>query len=210
VVRKRTVKATVNRDSPRNDDQPQEKPSKRSLLKFGRGNAKLDDAIYTFSLPAGYSCPFAQNCLSKANRTTGRIQDGPLTQIRCYAATMEWHHGVRRSRWYNFNLLRGCKSKEEMIQLILTSLSPYAGYVRNHVSGDYFSQDYFDAWLAVATLRPRTLFYSYTKSLPYWVARLGSTMNSSRRTSCVTSRSCTARPKRKLWACPSITTTVTP
>jgi hypothetical protein len=126
VPRKRTVKRTVHRDRPHTDDKPRENPPKRSLLKFGMGNAKLDNAIYTFSLPAGYSCPFARDCLSKAHRTTGRIQDGP-SDIRCYAATMEWHHSVRRSRWHNFNLLRACKSTSEMIQLLLDSLSPYEG-----------------------------------------------------------------------------------
>ena len=54
----------------------------------------------------------------------------------------------------------------EMVALILDSLSPFAGYVRLHVSGDFFSQDYFDAWVEVARHRPRTLFYAYTKACP--------------------------------------------
>jgi len=60
-----------------------------------------------------------------------------------------------------------------MVALILDSLTPFAGYVRVHDSGDFFSQDNFDAWLEVARRRPRTTFYAYTKSLAYWVARLG-------------------------------------
>ncbi len=59
-----------------------------------------------------------------------------------------------------------------MTTLLLKSLSPYAGVVRVHVAGDFFSQAYFDAWLAVARERPRTVFYAYTKALPYWVRRL--------------------------------------
>jgi len=58
-----------------------------------------------------------------------------------------------------------------MVALILDSLSPFAGYVRLHVAGDFYSQDYFDAWLEVARRRPRTLFYGYTKSLKYWIRR---------------------------------------
>jgi hypothetical protein len=58
-----------------------------------------------------------------------------------------------------------------MVQLILDSLSPFAGFVRIHVSGDFFSQDYFDAWVEVARCRPETLFYAYTKALPFWVRR---------------------------------------
>ena len=44
--------------------------------------------------------------------------------------------------------------------------------VRVHVSGDYFNQTYFDAWLEVAKNNPTTLFYSYTKALPLWVKRI--------------------------------------
>jgi len=153
------------------------KPARRGRthkLRFGNGNAKLDSAIFTFSLPAGYSCPFAEECLSKADRHTGRIKDGPYTEFRCYAASSESRLAVvRRYRWNNLKRLLACESKEDMTALILDSLSPYAGYVRVHESGDFFSQTYFDAWLEVARQRPRTLFYAYTKALPYWVARKG-------------------------------------
>lgn len=149
------------------------KQEHRRRLRFGRGNAKLDSAIFTFSLPAGHSCPFADACKSKANRQTGRITDGPNTEFRCYAASMEARHSsVRNSRWRNFEALRACRSKEEMVQLILDSLTPYAGYVRIHDSGDFFSLDYFDAWVEVARSRPHTVFYAYTKALPYWVKRM--------------------------------------
>ena len=149
------------------------KAGERRRLKFGHGNAKLDPAVFTFSLPAGHFCPFAHECQSKANRDTGRIKDGPHTEFRCYAASSEARsRTVRDSRWHNAELLRACRSTEAMTALILDSLSPYAGVVRVHVSGDFFSQDYLDAWLAVACVRPRTLVYAYTKSLPFWVSRL--------------------------------------
>jgi hypothetical protein len=143
----------------------------RRPLKFGQGNSKLDDAIFTFSLPAGHCCPFAHECKSKADRHTGRITDGPHTTFRCFSASNEVRKSVREARWHNAELLRSL-SKDDMVRLILDSLSPFAGYVRLHVSGDFFSLDYFDAWLEVARQRPRTLFYAYTKSLPFWVRRL--------------------------------------
>jgi hypothetical protein len=146
---------------------------KQKLLKFGNGNAKLDAAIFTFSLPAGHTCPFASACRSKADRVSGRITDGPHTQFRCFAASNEARaRSVRDARWHNADALRTCRSVAEMVDLILASLSPYAGYVRVHVSGDFYSQDYFDAWMEVARRRPRTLFYGYTKSLTFWVRRL--------------------------------------
>lgn len=142
-------------------------------LKFGQGNAKLDEAIWTFSLPAGYTCPGARECLSKADRNTGTIRDGRNTLFRCYAASMEARRpSVRASRWHNLELLRACSSTAETTRLILASLSSYAGVVRVHDSGDFFTQAYFDAWVEVARQRPRTTFYAYTKALPYWSARM--------------------------------------
>lgn len=151
---------------------PSSVPAHRRPLTFGNGNAKLDAAIFTFSLPAGYCCPFAKDCLSKADPATGRITDGTDTKYRCFSASTEARRSVRNARWHNANALRACNSMEEMAALILDSLSPFAGYVRVHVSGDFISQSYFDAWLEVARQRPRTVFYWYTKCIRYWVARL--------------------------------------
>jgi hypothetical protein len=145
----------------------------QARLTFGRGNSKLDDGIWTFSLPAGHACPFADRCQSRADPKTGHISDGPNTEFRCFAASGESRApSVRKSRWHNFELLRRCRSSAEMARLILASLSPFAGFVRVHVSGDFWSQAYLDAWLLVAKQRPRTTFYWYTKSLRYWVARI--------------------------------------
>lgn len=145
----------------------------RKPLRFGRGNAKLDNAIYTFSLPAGHTCPFARDCRSSSDRKTGVITDGPKTIFRCYASMMEARHpSVRKSRWHNHEQLTLCRTRGEMTRLILDSLSPFAGVVRVHDSGDFFSQDYFDAWLEVAQQRDGTVFYAYSKALPFWVKRL--------------------------------------
>ncbi|QDU18462.1 GP88 family protein [Urbifossiella limnaea] len=145
----------------------------RHPLKFGQGNGKLPPTVTTFSLAAGWSCPFASACLSRANRRTGRIRDGRHTQFRCYAASMEARRpSVRRARWHNLQALRACRTAEQMTSLLLDSLSPFARLVRVHDSGDFFSQDYFDAWLAVARARPQSTLYAYTKAAPLWVARL--------------------------------------
>lgn len=139
------------------------------LLKFQQGNAKLGKNIYTFSLPAGHSCPFANDCLSKADKLTGKLTDGPNTQFRCFAASSEAvYPNVRLARWYNFDLLKKLTTNEAA-DLILNSLPKKANIVRIHVSGDFFNESYFLAWLQVAKLRPNVLFYAYTKSLIYWV-----------------------------------------
>jgi hypothetical protein len=60
-----------------------------------------------------------------------------------------------------------------MVELITASLPhPHWKFmVRLHVSGDFFSQDYFDAWMTVAQQNDDVIFYAYTKSLPFWLAR---------------------------------------
>ena len=58
-----------------------------------------------------------------------------------------------------------------MADLICESL-PKENIVRVHVGGDFFSLAYFDAWLETARRNPTKLFYAYTKSLNFWVARL--------------------------------------
>jgi hypothetical protein len=141
------------------------------MLKFNRGNAKLGNNIYTFSLPAGYSCPGALECLSRAGRHGGGLQDGLETKFRCFAASDEAQYkNTRNQRWFNFDLLKG-KTSEQMTTLIEASLPKKAMLIRIHVSGDFFNQHYFDAWVAVARNNPSRTFYAYTKSLHFWLAR---------------------------------------
>ena len=136
------------------------------MLSFGMGNAKLDKYTATFSLPAGWTCPGALECLSRANPETGEITDGPRTAWRCFAASQEaLFPSVRDSRWSNFEQLQQAKGVASMAYLILESLPKSARKVRIHVSGDFFSHTYFRAWHEVATRRPRVVFYAYTKSV---------------------------------------------
>lgn len=143
-----------------------------TLLKFGRGNAKLGKDTFTFSIPAGYTCPFAKDCLSKADKRTGKVKDGPDTLFRCFAASQEViYPNVRESRWNNFEMLKKAYADAGtvgMFNLIWESLPKKAKKVRIHVSGDFFSQAYFDAWVMVAKQKLDVLFYAYTKALPYW------------------------------------------
>lgn len=129
-------------------------------LKFGKGNGKIEH--HTFSLPAGYTCPGAAACLARANRETGEIRDGRGATYRCFAASMEARFpSVRDSRWRNLEALR---ASDDMAALISASLPRKAETVRIHVSGDYYSRAYLDAWIQVARERPEVIFYGYTKS----------------------------------------------
>lgn len=139
------------------------------MLKFLKGNAKLDTNIYTFSLPAGASCPFAVECKATADKAWGTIQDGKHQKYRCYAASDEARYpSTRAARHWNFDLLKH-ENENEMFRRIKVSLPKKAKIIRIHVSGDFFNQSYFNAWIRVVQKNPNILFYAYTKSLKYWV-----------------------------------------
>lgn len=149
------------------------------MLKFSnQGNAKLKNII-SFNIASGWSCPFADRCLSKADPVTGKITDGPKTEFRCFSASQEsLYPAVRKQRMNNFQALRGLRSAEEMADLICSALPKVTRkgkgrIVRIHVAGDFFNQAYFDAWVETAKRNPERIFYAYTKSLQYWVNRLG-------------------------------------
>jgi hypothetical protein len=159
------------------------------MLKFSPANSKIEalasvDSIapyleggrkvYSLDLLSGYSCPFAKDCLAKAVVKDGKrsIKDGPATEFRCFSASQEVvYTNVFNSRQHNFNALRSL-NKNEMVELIQSSLPRNLGVCRIHVAGDFFNQDYFDAWIEVARNNPGRLFYAYTKSVRYWVNRL--------------------------------------
>lgn len=156
--------------------------SANTTLRWSASNAKLPDRIKHLSLPSGHSCPAADECLSKADQTTGKITDGDSTKFRCYAATMEARHSaIRKQRWNNFLLLRK-KSRKGMFKLLFNSLRPlHDNYHRNHqqrpivrahIGGDFFNQSYFLAWCDLARAFAPTWFYSYTKRIDLWVANM--------------------------------------
>jgi hypothetical protein len=163
------------------------------ILGMSKNNAKLDWPF--FSLPAGYTCPFAKGCKTFAAKWKGTSREGewvkpdswehnykmgPEAEYLCYAARAQAQYpSANISAFNNLNLLKEFKNDVEgMSNLILRSLK-YHGFdntdlFRVHEAGDFFSQTYFDAWMEVARKQPGTLFYAYTVSLPYWITRKGS------------------------------------
>ncbi len=158
------------------------------MLKFSKANAKIEALsqvpelaaflvnkrkVYSLDLLSGYSCPFAEACLSKAVVGADgkrKIKDGPKTEYRCFSASQDVQYtNVYNLRKNNFDTLR-VLSRDEMIDRIGADLPANAGIVRIHVAGDFFSRDYMAAWYHVAKQRPDVLFYAYTKSIKYWVA----------------------------------------
>lgn len=148
-------------------------------LKFVIGNAKLSKDTAIFNIPAGWTCPYAKDCHAKVDNVTGKLIQSEGTKFRCYACTSELiSPQARRMRWANYEVVKqalieggtprlAMLLKNSIAELDLNKIKK----VRIHGSGDFFNQLYFDAWLNVAKQFPEIIFYTYTKSLVYWINR---------------------------------------
>jgi hypothetical protein len=157
------------------------------MIKFSPANAKIEALkevpelaeyledkrkVYSFDLLSGYSCPFAEKCLSKAVQIDGKrkIKDGPKTEFRCFSASQEVQYtNVYNLRKGNFDTMRKYHTAWDMVKVLVYNMPKNAGIIRIHVAGDMFNEKYFKAWMMMAVLEPNVLFYAYTKSLRYWV-----------------------------------------
>jgi len=153
-------------------------------LKFKAGNAKLAKDIITFTLPSGHTCPGALHCKAAVSMDGGRARviDGPHQKYRCFMASREaLYKGLREMAERNRDALFKARTYTGMRDLIVDQLTEFMKNkrtefraVRVHVGGDFFNQNYFDAWMSAAKHFPKLNFYAYTKSLNYWVRHLDS------------------------------------
>lgn len=131
-------------------------------LKWTMGNEKLTKTsgdvyrVLGFGIPADYSfeggntCPGASAC-----------------RAVCYAKQGRYiMAGVKNARLHNLNffLEKGALNFITAAHADLTRLVKRYNVVRIHDSGDFFSQEYLDAWKVIAAYFPATVFYAYTKS----------------------------------------------
>lgn len=127
----------------------------KTNLKWSFSNRKVTklDAV-SFGIPAFKSetgfktCPKAGACAAV-----------------CYArqGTYTWKT-VQNAREFNLKRIRADIGRfivdaSEDLKKIKQSI------IRVHDSGDFFSQEYLDAWMGLALLHPNKTFYAYTKSL---------------------------------------------
>lgn len=121
------------------------------VLTFSSENTKLGGNVLTFSLPAGWTCPFAKSCLKKVDReryinpekvgTTKKskrtgddveykgdivVTKGKDSEYDCFAANQEMQYdALRANRWHNFDLLKEAGvegGSEAQAELIIRSL----------------------------------------------------------------------------------------
>ena len=159
-----------------------------NILKFSKeNNDKLKNIkewsdienprVYSFSLLSGFSCPKALDCQTYAikDKVTGKrkVVDGKHSEFRCFSAIQEAQYpSVYNQRKHNFDSLLEYKDDAyKMFTLIENSLPVNADYIRVHVGGDFFNENYMVAWYMVAKLYPSIKFYAYTKSIK-WMSAL--------------------------------------
>lgn len=133
------------------------------MLKFIKTRRFYKFDVHEFNIPAGHTCPFAKDCKICVDRYTGKF-DTTGDLYRCYAAISERYPNVRKQRWAN---LEGLYNGE------IPVVPKEATHVRIHGSGDFYSQGYFDMWLDVVRKNPEVKFWAFTKSIQFWINRLG-------------------------------------
>ena len=131
--------------------------------KFVRKTGYYTGVVYEWNLPTGTTCPFALECKVTVDRHTGKF-DVYKGQYRCYAASAERFPGVREHRWKNFEYVKSGG---------VPAIPSKCKSIRIHSSGDFFNQAYFDMWVDLAKNNPDVEMWAYTKSIGYWVKRLG-------------------------------------
>lgn len=134
-------------------------------LRWSSQNAKVKGIRgLSFGIPAfrsrdGFTtCPQAGKCAAICYARQGKYVIMPT---------------VVEAREFNLNFIRTHTMQEFVDAVRADLLHLTKTFVRVHDSGDFFSQDYLDAWYEVARGFPKKIFYAYTKSfhLDLWSRR---------------------------------------
>lgn len=116
------------------------------------GNTKIQkNRINTasFGLKAGKTCPFKGNC-----------------QHECFAMVNNYVYPAVINK--QKERLKESK-KKSFVDTICNEIKELnVGAIRVHDSGDYYSKDYLNKWIDIAKRNPDVIFYSYTKSIPFF------------------------------------------
>ena len=118
------------------------------MLKFSRGNAKLDKLesviggqVWTFSMLAGVACPNAKQCKSQVVELTENTVSKmvPIIVFRCFSASQEvLFPSLYKARKHNLDTILACANNVEKISNeIQSSLQRKLRQSCIHVSGDF-------------------------------------------------------------------------
>jgi hypothetical protein len=120
-------------------------------ISVSKGNMKVGN-IGSFSLPPIKSCPNCSFCVQKDKG------------IKCYALKAYTMYAATRAAYdRNFWVTKRYLSLFE--KQIREFLDDYKGpFFRIHVSGDFYSQGYLDAWKRITADYPNIRFLAFTKA----------------------------------------------
>jgi hypothetical protein len=134
------------------------------MVSLSTGNAKLakttgdgEYKVLSFGLPAD------MDFTNSDGETVNTCPGAASCRAVCYAKQGRYAmESVARPRRNNLEE----SMKDSFVDSVLSALARKPSYnvVRVHDSGDYYSQEYFDKWVAIASARPDVIFYSYTKN----------------------------------------------
>ena len=118
---------------------------------LSKTNSKLKvDGILSFGLPPVKTCPAAGECLKFCYGCKG--------MYKVFKKTIEQAQNRRLEATKDMFFFATLNSE-------LRSMKKRPTAIRIHDTGDFYSQEYFDKWVDVASSNPDILFYAYTKSL---------------------------------------------
>lgn len=72
--------------------------------KFTKNTKYYSGIVYEWNLPTGHTCPFADGCLVKVDRHTGKFEN-KSNAYRCYAASAERFPSARNKSTKEFALI---------------------------------------------------------------------------------------------------------
>lgn len=107
---------------------------------------------YNWGIPAYQSntglktCPNAAACAKGCYATMGAYKFSNVAKV--------FESRLKLSQAPNFTLIINAEIKRRKVMRL-----------RIHDSGDFYSKEYIDAWLAIIRANPQTVFYAYTKMI---------------------------------------------
>ena len=112
-----------------------------------RGNAKIDSSVCTYSHTPMLTCPNCKECSGT-----------------CYAMkSYRQYPNVKKSWDSNFEL--SLYNPKTFVATAIQELkASKKAYCRIHVAGDFYSVDYINAWIEIASALPYMVFWTYTKA----------------------------------------------
>ena len=113
--------------------------------------------IFNFSIPAyktrsgKITCPFADSCVKYCYAQKGNYTRFPVVQ-----ELMEQKYKISKTNTFIPLMNEEIRKKK-------------ATHIRIHDSGDFYSPQYLNKWVDIATQNNDVIFYAYTKSIKFFI-----------------------------------------